>query len=201
MHRFLIYSIFFFFLGCGTPFYVPKDSQREKIEERIENPYFKSGEEYLFRATIEAYGHTFNGILAIKTTSLSYRVALTTDFGNTLLDFSYNKEDQWRVNYINEDLDRKILIRLLQRDFSDLLRTFHSTEKYVTLREVIYLSEEGKEKSYLFVNQDKNVYQQINTKGSNKYTTFKFSCERKGELRQVIIEHHTLQVKITLNLL
>jgi len=117
------------------------------------------------------------------------------------LDFSYNKEDQWRVNYINEDLDRKILIRLLQRDFSDLLRTFHSTEKYVTSREVIYLSEEGKEKSYLFVNQDKNVYQQINTKGSNKYTTFKFSCEGKGELRQVIIEHHTLQVKITLNLL
>ena len=89
MRLFLSCSLFLFLLSCGTPFQIPKKYQKEQINQEVKNPYFSGSEEHFYRATIEAYGHTFNGILAIKTNSLSHRVALTTDFGNTLLDFSY----------------------------------------------------------------------------------------------------------------
>ena len=200
MRLFLSCSLFLFLLACGTPFQIPKKYQKEQINQEVKNPYFSGSEEHFYRATIEAYGHTFNGILAIKTNSLSHRVALTTDFGNTLLDFSYT-EKKWKVNYINEDLDRKPLIGMFERDFLDLLKSFHCTEKYSDSQKVIYLSQEQKTKNYLFQNPSGKIYEQVNTNGSKKYTTFAFFYNGEGQLREVLIEHHTMKVLITLSLM
>ena len=90
MKRLLHYSIFFLCLSCGTSYRLPDTYQKEKIGEYIANPYFGIGE-YQLRATIEAYGHSFNGVLAIKTATYFHIVALTTDFGNTLLKFYYKR--------------------------------------------------------------------------------------------------------------
>ena len=66
MKRLLSYSIFLLLLSCGASFSLPERYQKEKAGEKITHPYFDIGEHQL-RATIEAYGHSFNGVLAIKT--------------------------------------------------------------------------------------------------------------------------------------
>ena len=80
---------------------------------------------------------------------------MITDFGNTLFQFYYRKGEGWRVEYITEALDRKPLIRLLQRDFEDLLQADRYADKYTHNQEVAYVATEGKRKVYLFENQDK----------------------------------------------
>jgi len=179
---------------------LPDTYQKEKTGEYIANPYFGIGE-YQLRATIEAYGHSFNGVLAIKTATYFHIVALTTDFGNTLLKFYYKRGEGWRVDYIAEPLDRKPLIKLLQRDFQDLLEADRYGDKYIHNQEVAYVVTEGKRKVYLFENQNKKIYQQLNTKKSKPYTTFTAHYRQTGELSQIVIEHHTLSVKMTLDVL
>ena len=200
MKRLLSYSIFLLLLSCGASFSLPEGYQKGKAGEKITHPYFDIGEHQL-RATIEAYGHSFNGVLAIKTVTDNYRIALITDFGNTLFQFYYRRGEGWRVEYITEALDRKPLIRLLQRDFEDLLQADRYADKYTHNQEVAYVATEGKRKVYLFENQDKKIYKQENIKGSKHYTTFAAHYKATGELSQIVIEHHTVPVKITLDVL
>ena len=201
MRLFLSCSLFLFLQACGTSFQIPKKYQKEQINQEVKNPYFSGSEEHFYRATIEAYGHSFNGVLAIKTATYFHIVALTTDFGNTLLKFYYKRGEGWRVDYIAEPLDRKPLIKLLQRDFEDLLEADRYGDKYIHNQEVAYVVTEGKRKVYLFENQNKKIYQQLNTKKSKPYTTFTAHYRQTGELSQIVIEHHTLPVKMTLDVL
>ena len=196
----LRYSIFLLCISCGASYSLPDTYQKEKTGEHIPNPYFDIGE-YHLRATIEAYGHSFNGVLAIKTLTHSHIIALTTDFGNTLLKFYYKRGQGWRVEYITEALDRKPLIRLLQRDFEDLLEADRYGDKYLHDQEVAYVATEGKRKVYLFENQDKKIYKQLNTKKSKRYTTFTAYYSSAGALSQLVIEHHTLPMKMILDVL
>ena len=202
MKRILKYSLLLL-VGCSTPYQLPSQYQlAPKTTETVKNPHFSVGEQYLYRATITAYGHTFSGLLAAKITAdNAWRVALTTDFGNTLFQFYYRRGEGWRVEYITEALDRKPLIRLLERDFEDLLQADRYADKYTHNQEVAYVATEGKRKVYLFENQDKKIYKQENIKGSKHYTTFAAHYKAGGELSQIVIEHHTVPVKITLDVL
>ena len=47
----------------------------------------------------------------------------------------------------------------------------------------------------------KKIYKQENIKGSKHYTTFAAHYKAAGELSQIVIEHHTVPVKITLGVL
>ena len=105
------------------------------------------------------------------------------------------------MEYITEALDRKPLIRLLQRDFEDLLEADRYGDKYFHDQEVAYVATEGKRKVYLFENQDKKIYKQLNTKKSKRYTTFTAYYSSAGALSQLVIEHHTLPMKMILDVL
>mgnify|MGYP007127188015 FL=1 len=90
MKQILKCSLFAIWLGSCSPSYnLPAEYQSVATNKTIiANPHVRVGEEYLYRATITAYGHTFSGLLAAKITAdNTWRVALTTDFGNTLFDF------------------------------------------------------------------------------------------------------------------
>ena len=89
MKQILKCSLFAIWLGSCSPSYnLPAEYQSmATTPTTIANPHIRVGEEYLYRATITAYGHTFSGLLVAKITAdNTWRVALTTDFGNTLFD-------------------------------------------------------------------------------------------------------------------
>ena len=181
MKRILKYSLLLL-VGCSTPYQLPSQYQlAPKTTETVKNPHFSVGEQYLYRATITAYGHTFSGLLA----------ALTTDFGNTLFDFE-KKEGRVEVNYALPDLNRKVIINTLTADFQKLLQThFVVIQKYVDGTTEVQQCSVGSDIVYLFTSGT-NLSKQLNMKAKSLYTTFTYTPDN------ITIEHHTLKIQIVL---
>ncbi|NMH27703.1 hypothetical protein [Flavobacterium silvaticum] len=114
----LLFAISLFASSCGSGL-----SSMKPTGSVIENTYFSNPEtDYVYRTSIEIYGHDLGGILIIKKTSQgTHRLVLTTDFGNKLIDATMTN-GVLTVNSIVEEFDRKLLIRTLEKDFSVILR-------------------------------------------------------------------------------
>ena len=192
MKRILKYSLLLL-VGCSTPYQLPSQYQlAPKTTETVKNPHFSVGEQYLYRATITAYGHTFSGLLAAKITAdNAWRVALTTDFGNTLFDFE-KKEGRVGVNYAFPDLNRKVIINTLIADFQKLLQThFVVIQKYIDGTTEVQKCKEGSDTIYLFT-LESNLFKQLNMQGEKLYTSYIYNSNN------ITIEHHNLTIKIVL---
>lgn len=194
MKQILKCSLFVIWLGSCSPSYnLPAEYQSmATTPTTIANPHIMVGEEYLYRATITAYGHTFSGLLVAKITAdNTWRVALTTDFGNTLFDFE-NQSGKIKTNYITPDLNRKIIIRTLTNDFKHLLKThWQVTQKYTNGTIEVQQSKDGNDSFYLFTSGT-NLSKQLNMQGKKLYTTFTYNSNN------ITIEHHTFTIKIVL---
>lgn len=194
MKQILKCSLFVIWLGSCSPSYnLPAEYQSmATTPTTIANPHIMVGEEYLYRATITAYGHTFSGLLVAKITAdNTWRVALTTDFGNTLFDFE-NQSGKIKTNYITPDLNRKIIIRTLTTDFKHLLKThWQVTQKYTNGTIEVQQSKDGNDAVYLFTSGT-NLSKQLNMQGKKLYTTFTYNTNN------ITIEHHTFTIKIVL---
>jgi len=194
MKQILKCSLFVIWLGSCSPSYnLPAEYQSMATNKTIiANPHIRVGEEYLYRATITAYGHTFNGLLATKITADNmWRVALTTDFGNTLFDFE-NQSGKIKTNYITPDLNKKIITRTLTTDFKHLLKThWQVTQKYTNGTIEVQQSKDGNDTVYFFISGT-NLSKQLNMQGKKLYTTFTYNTNN------ITIEHHTLIIKIVL---
>ena len=194
MKQILKCSLFVIWLGSCSPSYnLPAEYQSmATTPTTIANPHIRVGEEYLYRATITAYGHTFSGLLVAKITAdNTWRVALTTDFGNTLFDFE-NQSGKIKTNYITPDLNRKIIIRTLTTDFKHLLKThWQVTQKYANGTIEMQQSKDGNDAVYLFTSGT-NLSKQLNMQGKKLYTTFTYNSNN------ITIEHHTFTIKIVL---
>jgi len=181
------------FASCSPSYKLPAEYQSVATTQTIiANPHVRVGEECLYRTTITAYGHTFSGLLAAKITAdNTWRVALTTDFGNTLFDFE-NQNGKIKTNYITPDLNRKIIIRTLNTDFNHLLKThWQVTKKYINNTIVVEQSKDGNDTVYLFTSED-TLQKQLNIQGKRLYTTFIYNPNN------ITIEHHTFTIKIVL---
>ena len=194
MKQILKCSLFAIWLSSCSPSYkLPAEYQSVATNKTIiANPHVRVGEEYLYRTTITAYGHTFSGLLAAKITAdNTWRVALTTDFGNTLFDFE-NQSGKIKTNYITPDLNRKIIIRTLTSDFKHLLKThWQVTQKYTNGTIEVQQSKDGNDAVYLFTSGT-NLSKQLNMQGKKLYTTFTYNSNN------ITIEHHTFTIKIVL---
>ena len=194
MKQILKCSLFAIWLGSCSPSYkLPAKYQSVATNKTIiANPHVRVGEEYLYRTTITAYGHTFSGLLAAKITAdNTWRVALTTDFGNTLFDFE-NQSGKIKTNYITPDLNKKIIIRTLTTDFKHLLKThWQVTQKYANGTIEVQQIKDGNDAVYLFTSGT-NLFKQLNMQGKKLYTTFTYNSNN------ITIEHHTFTIKIVL---
>ena len=195
MKQILKCSLFTIWLGsCSLSYKLPAEYQSVATNKTIiANPHLRVGEEYLYRATITAYGHTFSGLLAAKITADNmWRVALTTDFGNTLFDFE-NQSGKIKTNYITPDLNKKIIIRTLTTDFKHLLKThWQVTQKYTNGTIEVQQSKDGNDTVYLFISGT-DLFKQLNMQGKKLYTTFTYNTNN------ITIEHHTFTIKIVLD--
>ena len=194
MKQILKCSLFAIWLGSCSPSYnLPAEYQSmATTPTTIANPHIRVGEEYLYRATITAYGHTFSGLLAAKITAdNTWRVALTTDFGNTLFDFE-NQNGKIKTNYVTPDLNKKIVINTLTTDFQKLLQThFTVIQKYTDGTTEVQKCKDGSDTIYLFISGN-NLFKQLNMQAEKLYTTYIYNPNN------ITIEHHNLTIKIVL---
>jgi hypothetical protein len=184
----LVYSlIFILFVSCKT-YKLTDVKPIPSSEKTVENLYFSSNEDYVYKCQMDIYKNHVSGILIIKKISeTTHRVVLTSDFGNKLIDFEIS-EDDFKLNYVLPDLDKKIVINFLKNDFQQLLKKkYPVTESFENENSKIYLSKIDKKIYYLFFNKENNLLKQIiYTKNNKEKIDFTFDA-KKISLQTVLI--------------
>ena len=133
---------------------------------------------------MDIYKNHVSGILIIKKIKeTTHRVVLTSDFGNKLIDFEVSEND-FKLNYVLPDLDKKIVINFLKSDFQELLRQkYPVNESFENENSKIYLSKIEKKNYYLFFNKENNLLKQIiYTKNNKEKIDFTFDAKAMGVL-------------------
>ncbi|WP_312298751.1 hypothetical protein [Chryseobacterium sp.] len=169
-------------------------------EKAVENLYFSSSEDYVYKCQMDIYKNHVSGILIIKKISeTTHRVALTSDFGNKLIDFEVSEND-FKLNYVLPDLDKKIVINFLKNDFQQLLkRQYPVTESFENENSKIYLSKIDNKGYYLFFNKDSNLLKQIiYTKNSKEKIDFTFDAKKPIFADSLNLQHKDFKINIKL---
>ncbi|NHF60558.1 hypothetical protein FK220_014480 [Flavobacteriaceae bacterium TP-CH-4] len=197
--RFLLSSLFLLLVGCAS--YPKKNGYvASKVQTTVVcNPYFSNPSiDYVYKSNIEVFDRSFGGILVIKKLGQDHhRIAFTTEMGNTLFDFSL-KGDNLTINRIIKELDRKILVSVLKRDFLALttesiqsIENFSKASKMLKKASIL-----GKNHYYVFEND--RLLQIIRAKNGKKKVVFLFSGISNNIAKKIDIQHHNFKLKISL---
>ncbi|RFC54920.1 hypothetical protein [Brumimicrobium aurantiacum] len=163
------------------------------------SPYFNEIDgEFLFDAKMQVFGNDLNGILVIKTIDENKkRLALISDFGNTLLDFEF-VNDEVNVIYIMDDLNKKLVIQMLENYFQLIIHPSFTIKK-------TYLAEEGKtyisklqgKRIFLYVNkEDQLVYLKQSSIFRDKVGVYFYA--KSTQIETIQFESFELPIKINL---
>ncbi len=204
MRRFLLQSflysgLFFLLISCKT--YQLKDAQPiSNSEKEVENLYFSSNEDYVYKCQMEVYGNDISGILIVKKISeTSHRVVMTSDFGNKMIDFEIS-EDDFKLNYVLADLDKKMVINFLKNDFRELLRRkYPVAESFENEKSNIVRSEWGKKNYYLSFNKENSLLTNIvYTQNKKEKINFTFEAKKPTFAETIHLEHEDFKIDIKL---
>lgn len=194
MIRFFLFSILWVAMqSCSS--YKPDVLFKEK-KSTMQNLFFADqAQEYVYTALINAFGKEITGILVIKPLDNdSHRLVLTTDFGNTLLDLTINKEGYIK-NYAIPDLDKKIILNVISSDFKLLVKRDWEINA-VSVSGNMYMSQIGRKKFYLSYN-DKDLYQLVYAKQKKK-VAFTYNNIEVDKAKEIQIQHFNFNLKIEL---
>lgn len=190
-----------FLFSCGqkiTKNFIPKPLEKTSYEA----PYFSNPEiDYVYKANITVYGHELSGIfIAKKINDTTHRVVFTTEFGNKLLDFEIS-ETNFKVNSIVSELDRKILISTLKKDFRILLKkSYLINEQFENQTNTIYQSKDGKQYNFIFLSKENQKLEKLVYASQTKEKiTISFSSENNIFAEKIEILHQNIKLKIELN--
>lgn len=200
--RFLVISLLLFLLVSCKSYQIEGATKVESNQTNFQNLYFSNPEtDYVYKAHIEVYGNDLSGIFVVKKVNDSvHRVVLTTDFGNKLLDFELSDND-FKVNYIVDDLNKKIVINTLKKDFELLLTTNHKVDEVFENEDnVIFKSIIGNRINYLYKSKkENNLVKIVNTSKTKEKVSFSFMPKNTTFAEHIIIQHYNIKLKIELN--
>jgi hypothetical protein len=204
MHKFLTQILAYSFILLGIisckSFELTNASKVENTTKSVENNYFSSPEDYLYKCHMEVYGNDISGILVMKKIDeKTHRVVMTTDFGNKMIDFEIS-ENNFKLNYVLADLDKKMVINFLKNDFQLLLKkNFSVQEKLENKDSTIFVSNEDKNTYYLYFNKDSKLLQQlIYTKNKKEKIDFNFEAKNPIFADKIVLQHKDYKIRIEL---
>ncbi|GGX25040.1 hypothetical protein [Aquimarina muelleri] len=197
--RYLLISFCFFFVGCAS---YPENNnfiKREISDLVLKNTYFSDKQkDYIYKATINVNDKPFGGVFIVKKIrNNNHRVVFTTEMGNKIFDFSFINED-FRVNYILEDLNKKILINILKKDFkvlieeSPLFLNAFSSNNYAVFETKIY------DKRHYYYTISNQIHKIVRSGKGKEKVIFTFKNTDNFIANLIKIEHKNL--KLTINL-
>jgi len=204
MHRLLlrnsVYSLVFILLVSCKTYRLTDAKPVLNAEKRVENLYFSSKEDYVYKCRMDIYKNHVSGILILKKINeTTHRVALTSDFGNKLIDFEISETD-FKLNYVLPDMDKKIVINFLKDDFRELLRQkYPVSETFENGNSSIYLSKINQKKYYLFFNKENKLLKQIvYTKNNKAKIDFTFEAKKHIFADSLNLQHKDFKINIKL---
>lgn len=164
--------------------------------------YFTDREQdYVYKANIAVYGNELTGIfIAKKIDENTHRVVFTTEFGNKLMDFEVS-ENEFKVNSIVAELDRKIIRNTLRDDFRLLLkRRFDISAAFENPEAIVYKSVNGKIENYLFTSKaDGQLLKIVQTSTGKEKINLSFTAEKNIFAERIIIQHQNIKLRIEFN--
>ena len=204
MHKFLLqsslYSLLLLnFISCKS--YQIEDAKPvENKVQWVENQYFSSKDDYVYKTQLDIYKNHISGVLIVKKiTPETHRVVMTTDFGNKMFDFEISEND-FKMNYILPDLDKKMVIAFLRNDFRELLREkYFVSETFETENQKLFVSKKEKKKYYLYFNKSSDLLEKI-VYTNKKRAKIDFSFEAKKHIfaNNIILDHKDFKITIQL---
>lgn len=150
---------------------------------------------------MEVYGNDISGILIIKKISdTTHRVVMTSDFGNKMIDFEISEND-FKLNYVLADLDKKMVINFLKNDFQELLRkSYPVSERFENNESIIDISKIDKKIYYLFFDKKTDILTQIiYTKNNREKIDFTFEAKTPIFAETINLQHKDFKINIKLN--
>lgn len=199
MMRFLlISSCFILVLSCGS--YPKKQDfvKQSTVTSTLRNLYFSDpNQDYVYKANIEVYGRSFGGIFIVKKIGIQqHRIVFTTEMGNKLFDFSF-VNDSFKVNFIMDELNKKILINILKNDFKVLITDPIKIKNSYQSEGIDIFETEILKKTYFYY-QSKHLDKIVRTSNGKEKVSFKFSENNDSIAKHIQIEHSNIQLKIIL---
>lgn len=195
-----VYSlVFLLFVSCKT-YRLTDVKSITNSEKTVENLYFSSHEDYVYKCQMDIYKNHVSGILIIKKINeATHRVVLTSDFGNKLIDFEIS-ENNFKLNYVLPDMDKKVVINFLKDDFQHLLkRQYPVNEIFENNNFKIYLSKTDKKSYYLFFNKENGLLKQIiYTKNNKEKIDFTFDAKKHIFADSLNLQHKDFKINIKL---
>lgn len=200
--RYLVISLFFFLVSSCTSLPTTKNLVGKTNNETVSNPYFSDVKtDYVYKAKINTGKNNFGGLLIIKKIEEEkHRVVFTTEFGNKIFDFEFYKES-FKVNYITDKLNKKLIINALKKDFHLLVSEFNESElQFSTGKKTIYKTTLNKKDNYYFMSKKNNSLTKIvmASKRKEKMTILFKNIETKIA-KKIEMKHHNFNMTIQLN--
>jgi len=188
--------------SCSTHKIV-QDYKKVTLEKTsFEVPYFANPAiDYVYKANITIYGNELTGIfIAKKINDTTHRIVFTTEFGNKLMDFEISETD-FKVNFILEELDRKIVVNTLVTDFRLLLRNHYViSEQFDNQNNTVYMALDNNKMNYFFISKPGNRLNKIVHASKRKeIINLFYTSENDIFAEKIIIQHQNIKLKIELN--
>lgn len=163
------------------------------------NPYFSNtSKDYIYKANINALDNNFGGIFIVKKLGSEYhRIVFTTELGNKIFDFTF-KGDDFKVNHILKELDKKLLINILRNDFTTLIAASPTIAKTFTLEEDVVFQTDIQGKNHFHYSRQKRLYKITKAKNGKSKVEFLFSEINDELANQIEINHKNINLTIVL---
>lgn len=199
--RYLLIS--FFVLICFSCSSYPKKKGFEATEKAsVVNPYFSNpSKDYVYKASINVSDKKFGGIFIVKKLEKNYhRIVFTTEMGNKIFDFSFLKND-FKVNHILKDLNKKILINILKNDFRVLITEKPFVEStFIKNNGFVYKTHIATKKHYHYVSKEK-LQKVTRVRSGKENVEFLFYEINDNIAEQIQILHKNFTLEINLKVL
>jgi hypothetical protein len=116
-----------------------------------------------------------------------------------MIDFEISEND-FKLNYVLEDLNKKMVINFLKNDFQELLRQkYPVTESFEDDLSIIYDSKIGKKDYYLFFNKEnKLLHHLVYTKINKEKIDFSFDAKKPTFAETINLQHKDFKINIKL---
>ncbi len=205
--KFLVFGFILFHVSCAT--YTKSFEPKEKSVEAFTPAYLQDFQEASFKISIEAFDNHFGGIMVAKKLETNhYRFAFLNEFGGKMMDFEIQNRNL-KLNYAIDQLDQKIILNMLKKDFSMLFSEEVFIKNEFAQNELRILEAEK------FIG-NKNLYYELNSNGEltkillgkanlpNRQGKEKVRIDLENSskrLPEIQISHGKMPIKIYLHLL
>ncbi len=193
----LLLSSLLFAFSCNSYKKIPKD--KNNITKVI-TPFDSNFVKILFKTKIYFYKKYFTGLLFIKQTSdNNFRIVFISEIGKKIFDFELNNKN-FDVKYIMPVLDKKILVKTLQKDFSLMLLNNFDNKKTTAFKNdslTMYKIKNNYGRNFIYYNTN-NLILLENANKIRKIISINYLDYKNGFPKTININHKNIKLKLNL---